>query len=115
MDFFEIVKYFLLGLLQGFTEPIPISSSGHLEIAGHFLNVEIKGLSFAILVNTASLIAVLIIYRKDIWRLIENGLAYVIRKEESAKSDFRFIIYLIIGTIPLVWWGFYLKIISHRI
>ncbi|GIN62948.1 undecaprenyl-diphosphatase 1 [Robertmurraya siralis] len=100
MDFFEIVKYFLLGLLQGFTEPIPISSSGHLEIAGHFLNVEIKGLSFAILVNTASLIAVLIIYRKDIWRLIENGLAYVIRKEESAKSDFRFIIYLIIGTIP---------------
>ncbi|MDF1507425.1 undecaprenyl-diphosphate phosphatase [Robertmurraya sp. DFI.2.37] len=100
MDFFEIVKYFILGLFQGFTEPIPISSSGHLEIAGHFLNVEIEGLSFALLVNTASLIAVLIIYRKDIWRLIENGLSYITTREESAKSDFRFIIYLIIGTIP---------------
>ncbi|MDZ5470326.1 undecaprenyl-diphosphate phosphatase [Bacillus sp. 31A1R] len=99
-DLLVLLKYFVLGLFQGFTEPIPISSSGHLEIAQYFLGLEIEGLSFALLVNTASLFAVLIVYREDIIRLIKNGIAYVTTKDEHAKADFRFIIYLIIGTIP---------------
>lgn len=99
-DLLLLLKYFFLGLLQGFTEPIPISSSGHLEIAEYFFGLEIKGMSFALLVNTASLIAVLIIYREDIMRLIRNGLAYITTKDKRAEADFRFIIYLIIGTIP---------------
>ncbi|MBT2689028.1 undecaprenyl-diphosphate phosphatase [Bacillus sp. ISL-47] len=99
-DFFLLLKYLFLGLFQGFTEPIPISSSGHLEIAEYFFGLEIKGMSFALLVNTASLFAVLIIYREDIMRLISNGLAYITTKDKRAEADFRFIIYLIIGTIP---------------
>lgn len=99
-DFFELVKYLLLGLFQGFTEPIPISSSGHLEIAEHFMGLKIEGMSFALLVNAASLIAVLIIYREDIIRLAKNGLVYITTKDKRAEADFRFIIYLIIGTIP---------------
>ncbi len=99
-DLFLLLKYLFLGLFQGFTEPIPISSSGHLEIAQHFFGLDIKGMSFALLVNTASLIAVLIIYREDILRLFRNGLAYITTKDKRAEADFRFIIYLIIGTIP---------------
>ncbi|GLB58889.1 undecaprenyl-diphosphate phosphatase [Cytobacillus sp. NCCP-133] len=99
-EFFLLLKYLFLGLFQGFTEPIPISSSGHLEIAQHFFGLDIKGMSFALLVNTASLIAVLIIYREDIMRLVRNGLVYITTKDKRAESDFRFIIYLIIGTIP---------------
>lgn len=99
-QFFTIIKYLFLGLLQGVTEPIPISSSGHVELAQHFLDLGIEGLSFALLVNSASLIAVLIIYRHDIGRLIRNGLSYITTKDAKAKSDFQFIIYLIIGTIP---------------
>lgn len=99
-DLFQLIKYLFLGLFQGFTEPIPISSSGHLEIAEYFFGLEMKGMSFALLVNTASLIAVLIIYRDDIFRLIRNGLSYLKTKDIETKSDFRFIIYLIIGTIP---------------
>jgi undecaprenyl-diphosphatase len=100
VDLIEVIKYLFLGLFQGFTEPIPISSSGHLEIAEHFLGLEIEGMSFALLVNTASLIAVLIIYRNDIIRLVQNGLAYITTKEKEAESDFKFILYLIVGTIP---------------
>lgn len=95
-----LLKYLFLGLFQGFTEPIPVSSSGHLEIAQYFFKLEIEGLSFALLVNTASLIAVLIIYREDIFRLARNGLTYISTKDKKAEADFRFIIYLIIGTIP---------------
>ncbi|MEX3715137.1 undecaprenyl-diphosphate phosphatase [Cytobacillus horneckiae] len=99
-DFIVILKYLFLGLLQGFTEPIPVSSSGHMEIAAYFFNVDIQGMSFAILVNTASLFAVLIIYRHDIIRLIQNGMTYIKTKDPKTKADFRFIIYLIIATIP---------------
>ncbi|MFE8700357.1 undecaprenyl-diphosphate phosphatase [Cytobacillus sp. FJAT-54145] len=95
-----LIKYLFLGLFQGFTEPIPVSSSGHLEMAEYFLGLEIEGMSFALLVNTASLFAVLIIYRSDLLRLIQNGLAYITTKDKKAESDFRFILYLIVGTIP---------------
>lgn len=100
MDIYLIVKYMILGLFQGFTEPIPISSSGHLVFAQHFLGLEIEGLSFELLVNAASLIAVLIIYRKDLVRLTVNGVRYISTKDKQSKSDFRFIIYLIIATVP---------------
>ena len=95
-------KFLLLGLFQGLTEPIPISSSGHLLIAQYFLDVEIEGSNstFALLVNSASLIAVLIIYRKDIKRLVVNGLSYFKVKNEETKRDFMFVVYLVAATIP---------------
>ena len=96
------IKFLLLGLFQGITEPIPISSSGHLLIAQYFLDVEIEGSNstFALLVNSASLIAVLIIYRADIKRLVINGLSYFKVKNADTKRDFMFIIYLVVATIP---------------
>ncbi|MEE6133644.1 undecaprenyl-diphosphate phosphatase [Priestia flexa] len=99
-QFYLLLKYLFLGLFQGITEPIPVSSSGHIVLAQHLFGLNIEGLSFEILVNTASLIAVLIIYREDILRLIVNGLKFLKTKDQDAKSDFQFIIYLIIGTIP---------------
>ncbi len=99
-EFWTLIKYLVLGLIQGFTEPIPISSSGHLVIIRDLFGVVADGLSFEILVNIGSLIAVLIIYRKDIIRLIQNGLLYITKKEDSAKEDFRFIVFLVIATIP---------------
>lgn len=95
-----LLKYIFLGLLQGVTEPIPISSSGHVELAQHFLGIQMEGLSFALLVNSASLIAVLIIYRHDIYRLIINSLSYIKNEDKTVKGDFQFIVYLAIATIP---------------
>ncbi len=98
--FWLLIKYIVLGLLQGFTEPIPISSSGHLVIIRNLFGVGIEGLSFEIMVNFGSLIAVLVIYRKDIYRLVENGVRYITTRAEDAKSDFQFIMFLILATIP---------------
>lgn len=98
-----IIKFLFLGVFQGFTEPIPISSSGHLVIAQHLLGIKLEGLEFEILVNFASLLAVLLIYRKDLLRLTVNGLSYVTTRtrNEETKADFRFIVYLFIATIPV--------------
>ncbi|MFC4711472.1 undecaprenyl-diphosphate phosphatase [Planococcus dechangensis] len=96
------IKFLLLGLFQGLTEPIPISSSGHLLIAQYFLGVEIEGSTstFALLVNTASLLAVLIIYRDDIKRLVINGLKFFKEKTPETRRDFMFVVYLVVATIP---------------
>ncbi|KKB43226.1 undecaprenyl-diphosphate phosphatase [Bacillus thermotolerans] len=99
-DIYLLIKYLLLGLFQGFTEPIPISSSGHLQLAQHFLGVEIQGLSFELFVNSASLLAVLVIYREDIMRLAVNGMNYIKDRKPEDRSEFMFIVYLIIATIP---------------
>lgn len=96
------IKFLLLGLFQGLTEPIPISSSGHLLIAQYFLDVEIEGSTstFALLVNSASLLAVLIIYREDIKRLVINGLKFFKEKTPETRRDFMFVVYLVVATIP---------------
>lgn len=96
------IKFLLLGLFQGLTEPIPISSSGHLLIAQYFLDVEIEGSNstFALLVNSASLLAVLIIYREDIKRLVINGLKFFKEKTPETRRDFMFVVYLVVATIP---------------
>ena len=99
-QFYYVLKYLILGLFQGLTEPIPISSSGHLVLAQHLLGLKIEGFSFELLVNSASLLAVLLIYRNDLIRLTKNGLSYIFTRAEDAKSDFFFIIYLVIATIP---------------
>lgn len=94
------LKYLILGMVQGFTEPIPVSSSGHVIITQNLLGMEHKGLTFEILTNTASLLAIALIFRKDIARLCINGLRYIQTREQACRSDFMFILYLIIGTIP---------------
>src|SRR5699024_8793212 len=60
-----------------------------------------RGLSFEIFVNFASLLAVLLIYRHDIYRLIKNGILFITKKDEQAKREFKFILYLVIGTIQV--------------
>ncbi|WP_461180294.1 undecaprenyl-diphosphate phosphatase [Virgibacillus kimchii] len=99
-ELWTLLRYLVLGLFQGFTEPIPISSSGHLVILQDLFGLVADGLSFEILVNFGSLIAVLIIYRKDIIRLIQNGLLYIVKKEDSTKDDFQFVVFLVVATIP---------------
>lgn len=108
-DFILWLKYLLLGIVQGVTEPIPVSSSGHLIVAQRLMGMEQNGLSFEMLTNAASLIAIAFIYRKDLQRLIVNGLNYLRTRKPEYKSDFLFILYIVVGTIPAVIIGLLLK------
>ena len=100
MEFLDMIKYAFLGLLQGATEPIPVSSSGHVIIAQRLFGLEIEGLSFEVLVNSASLLAVLFIYRADLVKLARGGWEYITTRDDAYKSDFRFIVYLVAATVP---------------
>ncbi|MCP8615562.1 undecaprenyl-diphosphate phosphatase [Salirhabdus salicampi] len=100
-----IIKYFLLGLFQGFTEPIPISSSGHLLFVRNFFNLDELGITFEGFVNFGSLIAVLIIYRQDIIRMAINSFTFLFTRNEKGKKDFFFVLLLVIATLPAAIFG----------
>lgn len=99
-DFILLIKHFIIGIVQGITEPIPVSSSGHVMIASEILGLGEQGFTFAILTNTASLLAVLFIYREDIIRLIVHSLRYIQTRNSRYAADFRFVLLIIIGSIP---------------
>ncbi|MFS0559347.1 undecaprenyl-diphosphatase UppP [Terribacillus sp. 179-K 1B1 HS] len=110
MDFWIMLgKYIVLGIIQGISEPIPISSSGHLIIAQHLLGLGVEDLSFEVVVNTASLIAVILVYKSEITRLAVSSYQYLWKREDSQKDDFKLVLYLIIGTIPAAVLGFLLN------
>ncbi|MBQ3655559.1 MAG: undecaprenyl-diphosphatase UppP [Bacteroidales bacterium] len=65
------IEALILGLVQGLTEFLPVSSSGHLQIGQHLLGVtETGGLTFDIVVHVATVLATVTIFRKEIWDLI---------------------------------------------
>ncbi|AOZ92407.1 undecaprenyl-diphosphate phosphatase [Paenibacillus crassostreae] len=99
-DIFTLLKYAFLGLVQGITEPIPVSSSAHVIIVQNLFGLEIAGLSFEVLVNFASLLAILLIYKKELIQLVNHGWLYFRGQDDEYKKDFHFILYLIIATIP---------------
>ena len=90
----EFLKAVVLGLVQGFTEFLPVSSSGHLALFKHFLGFE-QELSFEIFVHLGTLIAVLIFFRKDLFDLVKS----VIYFRDSSYADGRkMILWLFIAT-----------------
>jgi len=94
----------LLGIVQGLLEPIPVSSSGHIfifkTILEKFREIPVDTELFAILSNFGSLIAILIIFWKDIIKLIKSFFGYLKTKDEKYKSDYKYCWYIVLATIP---------------
>lgn len=111
--FIEIIKYLIFGLVQGITEPLPISSSGHLVLIRYLLNTNaFDDLNFEIFLNFASFIAIFLLFRKDIIKLIKSFFTYLFVKEKrnaQTKLDFKYAWLIIIGSIPAAVGGFLLK------
>ena len=108
----EALKYTILGIIQGITEPLPISSSGHLLIFKELLNTNMfNDLNFETIVNFGSFLAILFIFRKDIIRLIKNFFTYLFNqdKRKITYNDFKYCLLIIIGTIPVGITGFIFK------
>lgn len=68
----EYISIIIQGIIQGLTEFLPISSSGHLSVAQHFLGIEESGLLISIVLHLGTLVAVFIAFYKDIWEMIKE-------------------------------------------
>ena len=96
----EILKYLLLGIVQGLTETIPVSSSGHLMILKSLLDVNVDFDTIAILTNFGSLIAIIILFWNDIVELIKSFFLYLKKKESKYKDNYKYCWMIVLGCIP---------------
>lgn len=94
------IKLIIVGIVQGLTEPLPISSSGHMVIVQYFLNLPIDSLFLEIVLNFASLIAIVIFFRKRLWFVVFGTLKYIIKREDTDLKAFKFMLLIVVGTIP---------------
>ncbi|MFA5498220.1 MAG: undecaprenyl-diphosphate phosphatase [Candidatus Cloacimonadia bacterium] len=92
-----ILKSLLLGIIQGVTEFIPVSSSGHLVIANHFLDFELQDISFEIMLHLGTVLAVIVYFWKDIWSLLTSTVK-INDKGETAVNNRKIMLYLFIAT-----------------
>ncbi len=97
MEWFDAL---ILGGLQGITEFLPISSSGHLVLGEELLGLEIEELkSFDVFVHVGTLLAILVYFWKDIWGMLKN----------IGKNNVygRLLLYILIGTVPAALFGIF--------
>ena len=94
MDLINLIRTIILGAIQGLTEWLPISSTGHLKIAEHFLGLKVPIL-FDVILHIGTLIVVLVFFRKDIKKILSALLRL------DFKTDYgKLIPLIIVGTIP---------------
>lgn len=96
----ELLKYIFLGFIQGMTETIPVSSSGHLMIFKRLMDVNVDFDTIAILTNFGSLIAIIILFWNDIVKIIKGFFKYLKNKDKESKADYKYAWMIVLGCIP---------------
>ncbi len=110
----EILKAILLGVVQGLTEFLPISSTAHLRIFPSFFGWEDIGASYTAVIQVGTMIAIILYFRTDLKNMIKAMLLSIKTKNFNSK-DTRLLLMICLGTIPIVIFGFLFKdIIRHE-
>ncbi|PIR26706.1 MAG: hypothetical protein COX62_07675 [Deltaproteobacteria bacterium CG_4_10_14_0_2_um_filter_43_8] len=105
MESLSLFKALFLGFLQGATEFLPVSSSGHLVLAQHFLGLTLEGqslLAFDVCLHFGTLLAVLAYFWRDLSALFLSAFASSQKAELSPRESRTFIGMVVLGTIPAV-------------
>lgn len=105
----EIIKAVVLGIIQGATEFIPISSTAHLRIIPALLGWKDIGAAYTAVMQIGTLIATLIYFKKDIVTLTSAFITSLKNKDLFQNSDSRIFILIIAGTFPIGICGLLLK------
>ena len=91
----EIIHAIILGIIQGITEWLPISSSGHLALAQMLFNLEVPVL-FNVMLHVATLLVILVVFNKDIIKCLK-----ALRKLDFKSEYGKLNKFIIIGTVPI--------------
>ncbi|HQM03892.1 MAG TPA: undecaprenyl-diphosphate phosphatase [Candidatus Cloacimonas sp.] len=98
MSFLQAI---LMGIIQGLTEFIPVSSSGHLVLVQHFFGIgDSENIVFELFMHLGTLLAVLVFFRKTLWELIQSLFSWgnTVNREQHRKNR-TLVYYLIISTL----------------
>ena len=110
----EIYQGVILGILQGLTEFLPVSSSGHLVLGQIFFNITEFGLVFDTSVHMGTLGAVFIVYFKDILEILKSLVYYAGTRDPSGhETNLALAAAIVIGSVPTAIIGLVLKHFEH--
>ncbi|QBX57711.1 undecaprenyl-diphosphate phosphatase [Nocardioides seonyuensis] len=110
----DLLKAVVLGIIQGLTEFLPISSSAHLRIFPELFGWGDPGAAFTAVIQIGTELAVLIYFRKDIWRIANAWVRALFQPEWRGTLDARMGWFIIIGSLPIVVLGVLLKDVIER-
>ena len=99
----DSIEALLLGLVQGLTEFLPVSSSGHLAIGKALFGIETEDLSFEIVTHCATVLATIIVFRKEIWRLLSGFFKF------KYNDETRYLLMIAVSMIPVFVVGMFFK------
>lgn len=105
----DIIQAAILGIIQGLTEFIPISSTAHLRVIPALLGWKDIGAAYSAVIQIGTLLATLIYFRKDIVELTNGFLHAFKNKDFITNPDSRIFLLIIVGTIPISVCGLLLK------
>lgn len=98
----DLLRFIILGIIQGITEPIPVSSSGHLlifqKLVGGIDNIDFGIL--ATITNLGSFLAIFLIFKDRIIELFKSFFSYLSKKDKKDYNNFKYCWYIVIATIP---------------
>src|SRR3954447_22901051 len=109
MNYFDAI---ILGIVEGLTEFLPISSTGHLTIAEQILGLQVDDpavTGFTAVIQMGAIAAVILFFARDIWAIIRTWVRGLVQPEWRGHRDFRMGWYVIVGTIPVGLVGFAFK------
>lgn len=112
MEWFEAI---LLGLLQGLTEFLPVSSSGHLQIGKELLGIDTSGdLVFEVVVHAATVLSTIVVFRKQIWELlkslfVKDGLFRSIAHPSKFNDGTDYVLKILLSMVPVFIVGMFFK------
>lgn len=95
----ELTKPIFLGLLQGATEFLPVSSSGHLVLAEALFNIKEAGLTFDVALHMGTLLAILVYFKKELLALC-SALLHPGSMDQTVRGNQRLALLLLVATIP---------------
>jgi len=110
----DYLQALFLGTLQGLTEFLPISSSAHLRIFPELFGWGDPGAAFTAVIQIGTELAVLVYFRKDIWRIGSMWVRSLAKPELRGHLDARMGWFIIIGSLPIVVLGVLLKDVIER-
>ena len=105
----SIIEAIFLGILQGATEFLPISSSGHLVLMPAIFEITPPDLTLIGLVHLGSLMAVLIYFRRDLWDIVTAVLRTLLQRQPMSETNSRLGWYILAGCIPAAVTGLLLE------
>jgi undecaprenyl-diphosphatase len=110
----DLLQAIVLGIIQGLTEFLPISSSAHLRIFPELFGWGDPGAAFTAVIQIGTELAVLIYFRHDIWRIGKAWVLSLFKPEYRGQFDARMGWFVIIGSLPIVVLGVLLKDIIEQ-